>query len=379
MSSELEAAAADSASHLIGGAHKPQPPPGAVCANCGATLQGPWCHACGQDADTHKRSILHLAWEVIEGLAHLDGRLSRTLPDLFLRPGRLARDYMEGRIVRHVPPFRTFLVALLIFIFAAEYATHQAARASERQAAARAAVLATPQGRAAEAARQRAEAAGERNEELQEAAKDRADDYKDRDNRQAIIEARYAKALARAQDHYAIALDRADRVAKGLPKETAAEAAAHAGVPIPRTRQASWWKDGLHRAVANPEYYFTVMFGWGHRVAVLLLPIVGLSLAVVYRNKRQYFIYDHLLVATDLLSFAFLINAVALILPPPAMVYALGAAALWTPINLFQTLRGAYGSSMLGAGLKTLIVWLATVLAFSILLIALLVFSVAQV
>jgi hypothetical protein len=49
----------------------------------------------------------------------LDGRLARTLPLMFF--GRaLARDYMEGRLQRHVPPFRTFLVALLLFIFAAE-------------------------------------------------------------------------------------------------------------------------------------------------------------------------------------------------------------------------------------------------------------------
>ena len=57
--------------------------------------------------------------ETIESLFHFDGRLRRTAPALFLRPGGLARDYMEGRIARHVPPFRTFLVALLLFVFCA--------------------------------------------------------------------------------------------------------------------------------------------------------------------------------------------------------------------------------------------------------------------
>ena len=133
MLGELEAAVADSLRQLVG----PRPdfhlPAGAVCANCGAVLQGRYCHVCGQDADTHKRSILHLTWEGIEGLFHLDGRLRRTAPDLFLRPGRLARDYMENRIARHVPPFRTFLVTLLLFILAAEYATHQLQAASTRE------------------------------------------------------------------------------------------------------------------------------------------------------------------------------------------------------------------------------------------------------
>ncbi len=377
MSGELEAAAADSLPHLVG---KPRhaPAPGAVCANCGATLHGPWCHDCGQDSDTHKRSILHLGWEAIEGLLHLDGRLLRTLPDLFLRPGRLARDYMEGRIVRHVPPFRTFLVALLIFIFAAEHATHESTREQARKAEARAAALATPLGRAAEAGRRRQEAAQDRADDLKEAAEERLDDLKDSDSKPARVEARYAQQVAKTHDRYVIALDKADRVANNLPPETTEQAALHAGVPVPAPKKVHWWSEGTRKATANPEYYLTVMFAWGHRMAVLLLPIVGLSLAAVYRNRKEVFIYDHLLVAMNLLSFGFLINAVALVLPAPAMFYALGLAALWTPINLFQTLRGAYGSSILGAGLKTLVVWLITTVASTILLLALMTFSLAQ-
>src|SRR5882757_10683140 len=156
MTGELEAAAADSFTaffrrrkkHAFEGVGKP-------CANCGTALEGPYCHACGQNADTHKRSILHLIWEAIEGMFHLDGRLALTLPALFFRPGTLAKDYMEGRIVRHVPPFRTFLVALLLFIFAAEHATHEMTLANARQKAAHAAVMATPRGRAAEVAKRR--------------------------------------------------------------------------------------------------------------------------------------------------------------------------------------------------------------------------------
>jgi hypothetical protein len=374
---ELETAAADSLADLTGPPHQAAPEHGAACANCGTVLQGPFCHACGQDSDTHKRSIIHLAWEAVEGVFHVDGRLLRTLPDLFLRPGRLARDYMEGRVARHVPPFRTFLVALLLFIFAAEHATHEEIVREGEQRAALAAALATPQGRAREAGKALAEAARERDSDLAEAARDRAEDLKDPDANRANTEARYVKAVQRAGVDYAIELDKADRVAKGLPPETSAEAAAHAGVQLPKKRM-HWWTAGLHKATANPEYYLTVMFTWGHRLAALLLPIVGLSLALVYRNKPRYFIHDHLLVAMNLLSFAFLANAVGLILPPPLMFYWLGLVAIWTPINLFQTLRGAYGSSIFGATLKTLIVWATSVFAFLALLIGLLVFTLTQ-
>jgi hypothetical protein len=394
LSAELEAAAADSAPHLVG-KPKPPPPPGAHCANCGAALEGPYCHVCSQEYDRHKRSIFHLIWEAIEGLLHLDGRLSRTLPALFFRPGSLAKDYMEGRVVRHVPPFRTFLVALLLFIFAAEHAIHQITKESEHKAHERAAQLATPAGRAAEAARLRVEAAATRDESLTDAAKDRAADLKDPDEVPAKVEARYAKAMANAQAHYAKSIDKADRLARGeqaaaeykgtgiLGSEDARDATLKAidasGSVSPGAHEnAAWLKDGLKKAVANPEYYLTVMFAWGHRLAVLLLPIVGLSLAMVYVHKRQFYIYDHLLVAMNLLSFAFLTNALGFVLPMPWQAWWFGVVAVWTPINLFQTLRGAYGSSILGASIKTLVVWFSTVFAFTLLVAGLMIFTLGQ-
>ena len=189
MLAELEAAVVDSFRHLVGRGHPWTPAPGATCAKCDAVLEGPFCHVCGQNGDTHKRSILHLILEAIEGLFHLDGRLLRTLPDLFLRPGRLARDYMESRIARHVPPFRTFLVALLLFIFAGEHAAHQSTEANALQQRQRAARLTTPQGRAAEAALIRQEAVKDRDGDLKEAAGDRLDDLKDPDESRARIAA----------------------------------------------------------------------------------------------------------------------------------------------------------------------------------------------
>jgi hypothetical protein len=373
MLADLEAAAADSLHRIFGGRHeKAAPAPGAVCANCDTVLQGPYCHHCGQDADPHKRSLPHLAWEAVEGLLHLDGRLMRTAPDLFLHPGRLARDYMENRVARHVPPFRTFLVALLLFIFAAEHAAHETTVANAREQAARAARLTTPQGRAAEAASLRQEADKDRLDDLAEAAHDRDLDLVDPDEDRAKTEAAYARETAKVQARYAAEMAKAARVAAGLPADTAEPTSA------PSAKPQGWWKAGLHKAIANPEYFLSVMFTWGHRVAVLLLPIVGFTLALVYHNKPQYFLHDHLLVAMNLLSFTFLTNAVGLVLPGMAAIPWLVLVAIWTPVNLFQTLRGAYGSSILGAGLKTLIVWLTTVVSFSVLTTGLIVFSLTQ-
>ena len=201
---------------------------------------------------------------------------------------------------------------------------------------AHAAALLTSQGRIAEAARIRAEAIKDRGEELKEAADDRREnDLKDPDENRARVKARFARETTGAQRRYGEAMVDADRATQGLP-------------PAPRPHRAraneGWWGRGLHKATADPDLYLSVLFTWGHRMAILLLPIVGLSLAMVYRRRRNLFLYDHLLVAMDLLAFVFLTNAAALILPLSAMPYGLGVAALWTPINLFQTLRGGYGS-----------------------------------
>ena len=455
MTADMEAAAADSFTELFKRRKKhPFTGVGQPCANCDATLEGPYCHECGQNADNHKRSIFHLIIEAIEGMFHLDGRLALTLPALFFRPGTLARDYMEGRIVRHVPPFRTFLVALLLFIFAAEHAIHSAQHHREEEAHKRAEALATPQGRAAEAGKMRVEAAKDRDARLKDAAEDRDatlaeatktrdEDLKDPDEDRAKVLKDYQDAVAKApldyqadvakaQARYAEAIVKADHLqanplaaqelleADEQMRKTAAQqirsasvttsklggvtlnvpeagtvvvpengdpiatpSEAHAGLATahaaPREKDHWWPKAGLAKALENPEYYMVVVFGWGHRLAVLLLPMLGLSLALVYINKRQFFIYDHLIVATNLLSFSFLTNALGLVLPDPIRNWWFFLLIFWTPINLFQTLRGAYGSSIVGAVFKTFIVWTSTLISFAVLLTALLVLSLAQI
>ena len=432
---ELEAAAADSAGGLIGRKRKPFTHKGEPCKNCGTPLEGWYCYACGQNADTHHRSILHLIWEAIEGMFHLDGRLANTLPLLLFRPGKLAKDYMEGRIVRHVPPFRTFLVALLLFIFAAEHAIHGIRHEQELKEEREAAALATPAGRKAKADEMRKAATEARDERLANAASQRDEALKEEGADKATIAREYDEDVRSAHERYAAKVAKADALEKNpnaaaeamaqmhsRGADTAAQirgldfqspdkiesgaqkiaeaqvggqsfnvvvpdkgdhppAAAEAGAIGHDSAKAAtkhWFKDGLAKAVSNPDYYLLVTFGWAHRLAVLLLPIIGLGLALAYVNKRQYFIYDHLLVATNLLSFAFLTNAIGMVLPHAAQGPYFAFLAIWTPINLFQTLRGGYGSSIFGAVVKTLVVWLFSVTAFGVLVGGLMLFTLSQ-
>ena len=90
--------------------------PTETCLNCGTPLSGQYCGECGQRARSRLISIWELTQEAFGDLLELDSRLWRTLIPLTIRPGKLTRDYLEGRRARFMPPFRTYLV-LSIFFF----------------------------------------------------------------------------------------------------------------------------------------------------------------------------------------------------------------------------------------------------------------------
>jgi hypothetical protein len=119
MARELEAAAIDSVPAVLARAPQHPLPIGAPCPNCGAALAGPWCQACGQSSDDFHRSLVKLAGETLEGLFELDSRLWRTLPDLVLDPARLTRRYLDGHRVAQIPPFRLFLIVVVLVFLAA--------------------------------------------------------------------------------------------------------------------------------------------------------------------------------------------------------------------------------------------------------------------
>jgi hypothetical protein len=85
------------------------------CLNCGTALTGQYCGECGQRARSRLISIWELIQEAFGDLLELDSRLWRTLIPLAFRPGRLTRDYLEGRRARFMPPFRTYLVLSIVF------------------------------------------------------------------------------------------------------------------------------------------------------------------------------------------------------------------------------------------------------------------------
>ncbi|MGH8221474.1 MAG: DUF4286 family protein [Woeseiaceae bacterium] len=89
------------------------------CLNCNRPLAGQYCASCGQRARTRLISLWELIADAFGDLFELDSRLWRTLIPLFARPGKLTRDYLEGKRARFMPPFRSYLVLSIIFFLVA--------------------------------------------------------------------------------------------------------------------------------------------------------------------------------------------------------------------------------------------------------------------
>ena len=64
--------------------------------------------------------------DLMEDLLDLDSRFMRTLKPLLFKPGRLTRDYMEGRRFRYAPPMRLYIFSSIVFFLLAALLSNDA-------------------------------------------------------------------------------------------------------------------------------------------------------------------------------------------------------------------------------------------------------------
>lgn len=88
------------------------------CLNCGATVQGRYCQACGQENVEVKESFMHLIVHFIEDLTHFDGKLWKTAKLLLFKPGALTQLYMDGKRASYIHPIRMYIfISAVFFLF----------------------------------------------------------------------------------------------------------------------------------------------------------------------------------------------------------------------------------------------------------------------
>lgn len=371
---------------------------GELCRNCGAALQGAYCHVCGQHGHV-SRSLLHVFEEVLHGITHFDSRTMRSIPMLLFRPGTLTRNYVMGQRSRYVPPFAMFLftVFAMFLVFAliggpgivnettpasrAEAVTsaradvreaEAALPALEAEAATTAASLRALPATAGVGERVEAEGealdarlsleAGQQELELAQAALTRAQSRAESLSQTPAPGSGTGDAATKAGN------ERELRVSTDDPRgvnEQVAEALRDSDVQI-NTPWPELNKKIRHK-LENPELFLYKLQNTAYKFSFLLIPLSLPFLWLMFFWKRGVTLYDHAVFALYSLSFiSLLFIAVALLSKWPAAGDVTGWALLIPPVHLFFQFKGAYALGWFSALWRTILftclfAWVAVV------------------
>jgi Protein of unknown function (DUF3667) len=85
------------------------------CLNCGHIVEERFCTHCGQENLEIHDSTFHLIIHYIQDMFHYDGKFWHTLKMLILKPGLVAKEYLEGKRSQNLEPLRFYVFASTVF------------------------------------------------------------------------------------------------------------------------------------------------------------------------------------------------------------------------------------------------------------------------
>jgi len=86
-----------------------------TCKNCEQPFNGKFCPQCGQSTKNFLRPFPQYISELVTSIFSADSRLWTSLKAQILQPGVFVRDYLNGKSVRFMPPVRLYLFSSFIF------------------------------------------------------------------------------------------------------------------------------------------------------------------------------------------------------------------------------------------------------------------------
>lgn len=90
---------------------------GLECLNCGQPLRGDenFCSECGQVNDEIPLSIKQFISEFFAGFLSFDTRFSTTIVPLLFKPGKVSKEYINGKRRKYTNPFKMYLHTSIVF------------------------------------------------------------------------------------------------------------------------------------------------------------------------------------------------------------------------------------------------------------------------
>lgn len=361
----------------------PAPEPrrsGARCLNCGAVLEGPYCHDCGQPVKGLIRHFRSVLGDFLDTVFEYDSRIWRTLLPLYFLPGSVTLSFIAGRRVRYVTPFRLTFVSLVVALLVLQVGVIEVDQAAFRGEHGIRHAMTVEE---VEAARERALAELADTED----AGERQDGVGADENAQRIEAARRAvQSAAERRMEWIEAVDIARREGREPPPDPGMQIFLNedeeAWDPETNPVAVSWLPDfanavlnrWMGRALVNaraaeddPEAFVDAFLGLVPVALFVLLPIFAALLKLFYLFTGRLYM-EHMLVALHSHAFfglalivATLLQLAVQALPAGSALQSMmdGAAVLsvaWVPVYLLIMQRRVYAQG-----------WFLTVVKFLIL------------
>jgi len=310
-----------------------------TCRNCGATLVGEYCHACGQKGHVH-RTLTGFWHDLMHGALHFEGKIWRTLPLLAWRPGDLTRRYVEGERARYVSPVALFLFSVFL-MFAVASATGGLSTG-----------VAPPEMR----------------KELS----------------QDIAQQEAAVAELRKEREIALRAGRSTKALDGRIESNVQEIAVMSGLRSGTVRNSpafqisdnvpAWIRKPAEKAADNPDLLLYKLRTNAYKYSWALIPLSVPFVWLLFPFSRRFRFYDHTVFVTYSLSFMTLLAVLAMLLGAAGLSSIAGLLFFIPPFHMYRQLKGAYGLSRTSAVLRTMLLLFFTLIAltlFGLILVAL--------
>ena len=293
----------------------------AVCLNCGMAVLGRHCHNCGQSVSVH-RTLTAFWHDFTHSILHFEGKIWRTLPLLFFKPGQLTRRYVHGERARFVSPLVLFLFSVFLMFAAFNWIGKPISPDSETS----------------------------RNGQVTGKAEMRAE----------LVKAK-AKATLLEKGHApASAIEDAREDVRALETGVAlADGTIPEGLEITDVENATDVRlinDAFKEAVKNPSLLAYKMQSNAYKYSWALIPISIPLVWLLFAFRREFKPYDHAIFVTYSLAFMSLLLVMMSVLSRLGPLGGLRGPliVLAPPIHMFVQLRGAYGIGFFAAAWRTL-------------------------
>ncbi len=352
---------------------------GGQCLNCGAALDGAFCSSCGQRAHLH-RSLLHLGHDILHGVFHFEGKLWRTIPELFFHPGRLTRRYIDGERAKFISPMALYLFTVFLMFGVFSFTTSNVFDSTKESVA----------GDVVEQWKEDNQSAKERTQERADAVREELDDPDLSPQKRAELEQKLSElqsaqvvmdALAKG-DWAALQNLETNETAKQALEE--AKAKADAGVNKKSSSSTDiniGWpalQERLERNVKelkdNPSLAFYKLKIASYKYSWALIPLSVPFMWLLFFWRRDIHLYDHAIFITYSISFMMMFLIVLTLAAAFGVSGAIWGTALGIvpPLHLYKQLRHAYKLSRFGAWLRLFLLSIAISIVLTIFFVLLL-------